>query len=314
MASVILIVMYNPGIQSTHVRNEFRYARFITDGLKRDVTAAILEHNADIIMLCELGDIEEGLGPTLSLWKETDSLPKLGGYHFVEDMLHELVSDPIVHKKHPSGWFVHAVNHYGLLASRDTVCFVDAPRQVGPLTNHQAYRYAQRCSFTANTDSVAKPVHAVDLWNVHCPHSRKRPYSAGARTQVCQFMQRSAGPRAIFGTDLNQSLFALQQQRWHAGQPPNGKHGDIVCWEGVGLNLKHIRIGKGELLGVSDCHVMVGIELQTEFVEDSSAVKLAESIAPAAPAQTPAPAAQTLATPMPTKSTALIPAIYISKL
>ena len=63
---VVHIVMYNPGIQDSQVQTKELYTKWITYGLKVDVTAAIVEHNADIIMLCELGGIAEGLGPTLS--------------------------------------------------------------------------------------------------------------------------------------------------------------------------------------------------------------------------------------------------------
>ena len=132
---VIHIVMYNPGIHKTYVQSEFRYHAWITCGLKADVAAAILEHNADIIMLSELGSIAEGLEPTLRELKTTNCAAKLGNYHLVEEMFLELVSDPKIIEKHPSGWSAHAVKHYGLLASKDTVRFIDEPHQVGPLTN-----------------------------------------------------------------------------------------------------------------------------------------------------------------------------------
>ena len=38
-------------------------------------------------------------------------------------------------------------------------------------------------SCVENTDSVEKPVHAVELWNVHCPASRKYPYGPDARAR-----------------------------------------------------------------------------------------------------------------------------------
>ena len=258
--------MYNPGIQKTQVQTEVLYQRWIIGALKADVTAAILKHEADIIQLCELGGIEDGLGPTLRNWKRTNRAAKPGDYHLVDAMLLELVSDPDIVEKHPSGFSVHAVNHYGLLASKDTVRLVDLPCRVGPLCAHQTYRVAQRCSFTANTNNVEKPVYAVELWNVHCPASSKYPYSSDARARVLEFLQTHAGPRAIYGTDLNQSLWKLSQQPWKVRQPENGKHGDIVCWRGVTLDLKHIPIGKGEPMGVSDSHVMIGCELQTEFL------------------------------------------------
>ena len=100
---VIHIVMYNAGIQKTQVHTEALYKKKISSKLKADVTAAILEQEADIIQLCELGRIEDGieetLDPTTSKCNKTDS--------------------------------------------------------------------------AANTDSVEKPVHAVELWNVHCSATRK---------------------------------------------------------------------------------------------------------------------------------------------
>ena len=266
---VIHIVMYNPGIQKTQVQTEVLYQRWIIGALKADVTAAILKHEADIIQLCELGGIEDGLGPTLRNWKRTNRAAKPNDYHLVEAMLLELVSDPDIIEKHPSGFSVHAVNHYGFLASKDMVRLVDLPHQVGPLCAHQTYRVAQRCSFTANTNSVAKPVHAVELWNVHCPTSKNHPYTSNARARVLEFLQQHAGSRAIYGTDLNESLWILSQQPWEVLCPENGKRGDVICCRGVTLDLKHIPIGKDEPMGVSDSHVMIGCELQTEYNEAS---------------------------------------------
>ena len=69
--------MYNPGIQKTQVQTKPLYEKWITGKFKADVIAAILEHNADIIAVCELGPIEEGLGPTLSKWKKLTVLQSL---------------------------------------------------------------------------------------------------------------------------------------------------------------------------------------------------------------------------------------------
>ena len=121
------IVFYNPGIQKTQVHSEKSYNTWISNKLCADVRKAVLEHNADIIALCELGGIAEGLGPSLASWKTSNRGAKRGNYHLVEDMLHELVDDRRVKAKRPSGWTVHAVNHYGLLVSNDTVRLVDEP-------------------------------------------------------------------------------------------------------------------------------------------------------------------------------------------
>ena len=138
----IHIVMYNPGIQETQVQCAVTYTKWITGKLKKDVTAAILKHDADMIVLCELGGIAEGLGPTLSKWKKTNRAAKPGDYHLVDEMLFELVSDADVIKKHPLGWSIYAVNHYGLLASKDTIRLVDEPHQVGPLAIYPWARVA----------------------------------------------------------------------------------------------------------------------------------------------------------------------------
>ena len=67
---IIHIVMYNPGIQQTQVQSEALFTRWIIGQLKADVTATIMKHDADIIGLCELGGIAEGLGATLNKWKK----------------------------------------------------------------------------------------------------------------------------------------------------------------------------------------------------------------------------------------------------
>ena len=114
----------------------------------------------------------------------------------------------------------------------------------------------------------ANPLLASDVSDANPdPASNKYPYGNRARRGVLDFLQQHAGPRAIFGTDLNQSLWILEQEPWKVRQPENGRHGDIVCWRGVSLDLKHIPIGKCERQGVSDAHVMVGFQLHTEFAE-----------------------------------------------
>ena len=60
-----------------------------------------------------------------------------------------------------------------------------------------------------DTTSVAKPDKVVELWNVHAPASKKYPYDAEARSQVCELLQKKDSPRVIWGGDFNQSLVAL---------------------------------------------------------------------------------------------------------
>ena len=57
------------------------------------------------------------------------------------------------------------------------------------------YRVAQRCSFTANTDKIAKPVHAVDLWNVYCPALSTYQYHANAVVSAPRAPAASAQPK-----------------------------------------------------------------------------------------------------------------------
>ena len=59
--SVSRTVMYNSCIKDTEDQSKAFYARLITSEVNTDVTAAILKHDADVIMLCELGDIAESL-------------------------------------------------------------------------------------------------------------------------------------------------------------------------------------------------------------------------------------------------------------
>ena len=276
------IVFYDVGIQETQVWSQELYQKWITGGLRTDVNKAIFENHADIIALCGLGTIEEGLGPSLARWKTSARAAKPGDYHLVEDMLRALVDDPQILAKHPLGWSIHATNHYGLLISNSTVRLIDAPECVSLLTDNQAYRVTQRCSFAANTNSVEKPFKVTELWNVHCPVSRRHPYGAEVRRQVCSFLQQKSGQRVIWGGNLNQSLLLLDREAqnhlaigrklepWTPLQPSNGRYGDIVCVRGVIVDLMRCLIGKEQLhSGVSDNHVMVGVKLTTEF--DSAA-------------------------------------------
>ena len=136
------IVFYNVGIQKTQVDTEKAYGTWIRNRLCADVLKAVLEHGADIIALCELGRIEEGLGPSLASWKVSTRAAKPGDYHFVEDMLEELVADPRIEAMRPSGWSIHAINHYGLLVSRDRVRLIDEPHRVGPMSTIHHHRVA----------------------------------------------------------------------------------------------------------------------------------------------------------------------------
>ena len=65
---VILIVMYYPGIKDTQFKSNAIYTKLITGELKADVTAAILEHEADIIMLCELERVADGIAEEFDRW------------------------------------------------------------------------------------------------------------------------------------------------------------------------------------------------------------------------------------------------------
>ena len=76
------IVFYNVGFQKNHVKHEKAYKTWISNKLCADVRKAVLEHDADIIALNELGGIEEGLGPSLALWKGSNRVRNGGGLPF----------------------------------------------------------------------------------------------------------------------------------------------------------------------------------------------------------------------------------------
>ena len=243
--------------------------------LRVDIVKAIIEHKADIIALSELGRVNTGLGRTLSIWKESNSLPKENHYHLVEDMLLEIVDTEQVRNRNPASFTVYAMGHYGLLVANDRVRVVVEPTMVGPMCTHQAFRKAQRFAFVPISSSDEYPAKPVELWNIHSPASNKHPYGPLAREQVCEFCQRHGGERVIWGGDLNQSHNALekfkaQNNPWRVHEPGNAKHGDIALSRGVCVDLMHCCIGGGEAVGMQNVHVMVGLVLHPERANSSA--------------------------------------------
>ena len=272
-AKDINVMFYNVGIKDDQVKTPTLYENWILGKLRNDVQKSILLYSADIIAISELGRIEFGLGNALAKWKNSNGAPKTGNLHLVEDMLHELVDGSAVDAKNPAGFEVYASNHYGIIIAKDTVRLIDLPHAVGPVCTHQPWRMAQRCIFTSAINSAVKP---VELWNVHAPASKIHPYGPLAREQSCSFLQQKARPRAIWGGDINQSMYSLNVYKdsshpWTPLAPGNSKHGDVVCTRDIDADILHIEIGKGEAEGVSDAHVMVGVALHPEI--DTSALK-----------------------------------------
>ena len=267
-------VFYNTGIQASQVKNETLYKKWILVRLRKDLVAAICKHKADIIALCELGEITIGLGNTLAGWKKSNSTKKEKCANLVEDMLLEVVDTEEVRARNPAGFSVHAVEHYGLLVANDFVRIVDKPTLVGPMCSHQAYRKAQRFSFVPVSSSDENPAKPVELWNIHCSSSNNYPYGPLAREQVPAFCQKHGGERVIWGGDLNSSVVFLEDHKakknpWKVHHPGNAKHGDIVLSRGVSVDLMHICIGGGEEIGMQRVHVMVGLVLHPECADNA---------------------------------------------
>ena len=268
-------VFYNPGIQVSQLQTERLYNKWILKALRKDLVTAIFKHKADIIALSELGEVNIGLGCSLSTWKESKSPAKDDDSHIVEDMLLEVVDTKEVRARNPAGFSVYAMGHYGLLVANDFVRIVDEPTIVGPLCPHQVFRKAQRFSFVPLSSSDENPAKPVELWNIHCPASKNHPYGSLAREQVCKFCQKHGGERVIWGGDLNQShnaleMFKAQKNPWKVHEPGNAKHGDIALSRGVCVDLMHCCIGGGEAVGMQNAHVMVGLVLHPERANSSA--------------------------------------------
>ena len=170
-----VFVWYNIGWLNSRFNNLTRHEAT----LRKDLWEAIETKVADVIFLCECGEIGDGLGKE---WLE------------------------VVRRCCGPGFVVTHQSHYTSIVRISTVEVLEGPSLKGPLCREHDYRMCQHMKVRFK-DSAAKP---IDLFNLHSPTSTKRPLTATIREQILKWLLENSGSRAFFGGDLNTSKQSLE--------------------------------------------------------------------------------------------------------
>ena len=148
--------------------------------LEEDLRTAIESFHADVVLLQECGEIEQGL----------DVKPWLA----------------LVRKICGPGFLVTHQSHYTSIV-KSTVAVLAGPSLQGPLTTFpgHAYRMCQhmRVAFKGSSDEC------IDIYSVHSPASQKRPLIPTVREHILKWFVDNAGSRALIVGDLNSSVHSL---------------------------------------------------------------------------------------------------------
>ena len=177
--------------------------------LEADLRTAIDIYHADLVLLQECGEIEQGLDakPWLSL------LRKICGPDYVA-----------THQSH----FTSIV--------KATVVVLAGPSLQGPLTTWPGHEY--RMCQHMKVDLKGNSSGAVDIYSVHSPSSVERPLSATVRHHVLEWFASVASSRALIVGDLDSSVHSLNVSlRGHSDIAclfeDDHMHGDIAIAKGL---------------------------------------------------------------------------------
>ena len=172
---------------------------------------ALNDYCVDILLLCECGEIGEGLDA--NVW--IPLVQQLAGDHCV----------------------VRHQGHYTSIVRRDSVRILNGPVLMGPMAtwgNKHDYRKCQYLSI-ALKDSADKP---INVFNVHSPATKEHPMPPTVRKEILEWLLNQAGDRAVIGGDLNCNIVHMNAEfqgnrgfRYH--YEANHWNGDIVVSRGV---------------------------------------------------------------------------------
>ena len=100
-------------------------------------------------------------------------------------------------------------SHYTSIVDQNRVKIKSGPKLKGPTTNLQdhSYRMCQYLEIQGH-NSAAKP---IQVFNVHCPASKKHPYGSHVRKDVAEWLQKNTRGPAVIGGDINHSVFSLKE-------------------------------------------------------------------------------------------------------
>jgi len=196
-----VIAFYNIGWTTSRFNRLQQHERTLT----ADLRTALAHMMADVVLLCECGEIEEGL-------PREEWLAMLGR-----------ICGP--------GFAVEHQSHYTSIVRQETMEVTQQPTLWGPLTFVRGHEY-RKCQYlqVRVKDSAAKP---IDIVNCHSPGSRRRPLTVTIREHILKWLVDNTSNNAIIGGDLNINLITLDMVLKHTPDikylmEPNWKHGDII--------------------------------------------------------------------------------------
>ena len=152
--------------------------------LQEDLDLAFHNLDADAVFLSECGEIEYGLRQ--DLWM--DLLSRIVPARFTS----------IIHQ-----------SHYTSIVDESRLKILVGPTLKGPMTNLPSHYY-RMCQYLEikRKDSADKP---IQVFNVHCPSSKRRNYGPQARDDVVNWLKNKAR-LGVIGGDLNFSVVNLKMQ------------------------------------------------------------------------------------------------------
>ena len=218
------VAFYNVGLQASALMGAGRAKWF--GFLKADVIKAFSELHCDVLCLSEMGEVKVGLE---SAFAEAESIssgvaqPAPGSLRrWFKKALQEM---------HAGDWGIYPRGHYVTLVRPDSAIEVECESEVY-IYPEQEFRVAQllRCrtrTVPVVASGASQPAEPFSFrWlctNVHCPVSKKRPFTSEARQGVLDnlvaLMRDGGTTPMLVGGDLNFGLGGLRSGLQQAGLP-----------------------------------------------------------------------------------------------
>ena len=252
MEQQVVIAFYNIGWMSTRLNNLKKHSATLNEDLRE----AIDDMDADVICLCECGEIGIGLDPT----KWLEAIRNICGM----------------------GFAIFQHSHYTVIVKMETMEIVQKPTLRGPMTPAQGHEY-RKCQHlqVKVKDSAANP---IDIFNVHSPASSKRPLNATVREQILTWFRTNMSSQTLIGGDLNSSKFSLDAVLKRSGVhylfEVNAKHGDLVVCKGL-----HAESLACEISRTSDAHKMCVVMVTQKLAAKPAQQQSSSAASAAHPAQ-----------------------------
>ena len=248
----LTVAFYNVGLQASQVNSKKWPDREAK--LANDIINAAKNHKLDILCLCELGEINVGIGGKLS--------------QSVSAWIHGLFSGSEVWP-----FEVYESGHYATLrlSTRITICDYQVVNRFVGTQQGRCFQHFRVCS-----DKCDVPISIV---NCHAPSSQTKKLTKFMREQYFTAFHKACGDDPfIWGGDFNTEVANIECRLWHIdaryrstwrGEQPGVKyvlshqfrqrHGDVALTFGLetGQVDSGIGVSKG---GASDAHDVVVVK------------------------------------------------------